>query len=128
MKIVHVKKNYNNRTVNVILEVDRQTKEEVDRMKIGWNVCRVVDYVQIIRCFNCCQYGHTAANCKNTLTCGYCGGVHKSPDCESDYASCVNCVKANNKYNLQLNEEHDVWDKECEYYKRIEEKVASRRR
>lgn len=35
------------------------------KLRIGWSVCKVIDYVEVNRCYNCCGYNHIASKCKN---------------------------------------------------------------
>ena len=34
------------------------------RMKIGWEICNVDDYIQVNRCFRCSRYNHRFADCR----------------------------------------------------------------
>jgi len=51
----------------IIAEVDVKTHDvmlEEEKVKIGWNICRVINYIGILRCFKCCGYYHFAKDCK----------------------------------------------------------------
>lgn len=66
------------------------------------------------RCNNCQQYGHIAAECKNTIACGYCAKAHRQHDCPSKSDptkfQCTNCKSPN----------HTAWDRSCpEFTKRL---------
>jgi len=58
-KIVHRSVNGKSQRMTIIAEVDIKTHEamvEEGKVKIGWNICKVQDYVGILRCFKCCGY------------------------------------------------------------------------
>ena len=64
-----------------------------------------------LRCFKCQKYGHIAAYCKGTQTCGRCGGEHVYGTCGTGVQEkCVNCGGA-----------HSVGYRECETRKRAVE-------
>ncbi|EFN75509.1 hypothetical protein EAI_08952, partial [Harpegnathos saltator] len=49
----------NSKKLAVIAEVNNETRENVlkmEKLKIGWNICKVQDYIGILRCFKCCRY------------------------------------------------------------------------
>lgn len=65
-KIIHKTANSNSRGVTLIIEVDTDARKrllDLGRVKIGWKVCRVQDYVGILRCYKCCGYYHFAKDC-----------------------------------------------------------------
>jgi hypothetical protein len=58
---------------------------------------------QLTQCFNCQQYGHRVAECKNKPTCGKCGSKkHKANDCTVTKYKCSNC-----------NGNHEAWSSSC---------------
>lgn len=57
---------------------------------------------QITQCFNCCEYGHRAANCNRKPRCGKCGGKHCTKECNSATVQCVHCQDS-----------HEAWRHEC---------------
>src|SRR5438045_4468754 len=44
---------------------------------------RFTPQFQVMQCFNCCEYGHRAANCKRKPRCGKCAGKHNTKACGS---------------------------------------------
>jgi len=73
----------------VIAEVDAKTHDmmlEEGRVKIGWNICRVQNYIGILRCFKCCGYYHFARDCKKEVVCDQCAGKHASRECKDKTA------------------------------------------
>lgn len=78
-KIIHKTANSSLRGVTVIAEVDMDTRKrllELGKVKIGWRMCRVQDYIGILRCFKCCGYWHYAKNCVKKEICGLCAEQH----------------------------------------------------
>ena len=60
---------------------------------------------QLTQCYNCHQYGHRAASCKNTPQCGQCKSTdHKADKCniEPTQFKCCNC-----------DGNHEAWNKDC---------------
>lgn len=96
-------------------------KELINKEKIfiGWSRCRVYEDYGIIRCYKCCQYGHTKNLCKNNETCPHCGDSHRGDTCGKTVIKCINCERSNNRFKLTLDTNHAVFDKECPTYKRI---------
>jgi hypothetical protein len=105
-------------TRNLVTEVGAQTRQKIfkTKLKIGWHICNVEDYVVVSRCFKCSRYNHRASNCRGEETCPLCTGGHKLKDCSaspSDY-KCINCVNFN-KYsgNTKVCKNHSSLDKSC---------------
>jgi len=48
------------------VEVEPRTRLELlrTRVKLGWTVCRVDDYVSVKRCYRCSRFKHTHKECK----------------------------------------------------------------
>jgi len=63
---------------------------------------RFTSQFQVMQCFNCCEYGHRAANCKRKPRCGKCAGKHNTKECDSTTVQCVHCK-----------DPHEAWRHEC---------------
>lgn len=67
----------------------------VGRLSINWRSCRVVDYVEVTRCYKCQKYSHVAKTCKSDIeVCKHCGQTgHDFPACRYKSAppKCANC-------------------------------------
>jgi len=59
---------------NLVIEVDSRTRNRLlqSKVKMGWAVCKVDDYVMAKRCFKCSRYNHTHRDCKGEETCPLC--------------------------------------------------------
>lgn len=103
----------------------------MNRIIIGWNVCKFSNYIQVTRCFKCNAFGHIAKDCKQANdSCGYCGVDHKTKDCNHSQRQpfCTNCEKFNktNKSQVKLNTNHSSFSDECESLKRIKRIICER--
>jgi len=47
-------------TRNPVAEVDSETRKKLQpiRVKLGWTICRVDDYVSVKRCYRCSRFNH----------------------------------------------------------------------
>ena len=62
-----MKRARNGDTQYAVIEVSPTIYHAVKReekLYIGYKRCSVKDYIPVIRCHNCCGYGHFAADCK----------------------------------------------------------------
>ena len=131
-KVIHKINIKNNvRNCHVIVEVDPMTYKELyrnDYIQTGWKGCRYSDYINITQCYRCWKFGHIAKKCTSPNDkCSKCAGAHKYSECTSEELTCVNCkyaVEVLKVKNLALN--HCAYDKNCEAYKRIFEKVKNK--
>lgn len=117
INIVYMKEQ--NRGCYVIMETDELTHNNLiikGRVNIDWDVCRVYEHGNFMRCFNCQEYYHTAVFCKNPVKCGKCSGNHQSSECNNDTQKCVNCSEANRTLNKNLDEAHCAWEARCPVY------------
>lgn len=67
------------------------------RVFIGWESCRIKDYVEVARCYKCQRFGHVAKHCaEKKLSCSQCSGEHDFKECKKktgEGAKCVNCAR-----------------------------------
>lgn len=62
-------------TGKLILEVDvesHKTLISTGKINIGWNKCRIYDFVSVMRYFNCRGFHHVAKYCKKEERCNQC--------------------------------------------------------
>lgn len=106
----------------LIVECDPKTHKlllDNQRIKLGWNKCRVFDCVSVLRCYKCWGYFHFAKDCQSEVKCRKCAGNHMEKDCKSTHKSCVNCVKMVAEYKITgVKTDHSANDPQCEFYKR----------
>lgn len=91
---------------------------EVGRVFIDFDSCRVLEDLQVMRCYNCGQFYHKGKDCKNKKACQKCGDEHETARCNSEVAKCVNCMEAVATYKVNLDVNHPSFDKNCTMYKR----------
>ena len=96
---------------NMVIEVNPQTRRQLlqNKLKLGWMLCNIDDYVSISRCFNYSRYNHRHTECRSEETCLLCAGKHKLKECRASRSAykCINCVtfNARNK-DSKTNENH----------------------
>jgi hypothetical protein len=106
------------KTRNLIIEVESETRKTLmqAKIKLGWTICRVDDYIVAKRCFRCSRYNHEHTTCRGTETCPLCTGSHKLKECtanKSEY-KCINCITYNKHHqNNQINADHPSLDRNC---------------
>lgn len=114
---------------NVILEVDCTSFIkiiEAGKLRIHFEICKVVEDINVYRCFNCCGFNHKAKECSSVNICKYCAECHDSRTCNSEWEICINCKKAVQNFNVKLDIYHTAFDTNCEILKRKME-IARRR-
>ena len=90
--------------VTVSEKIRKLLNNRRNRLYIGLNSCRVVDKINVLRCYKCHNHDHLAKNCDRTPCCGYCASkTHVSDECtlKNDIRNnisllkCVNCENNN---------------------------------
>jgi hypothetical protein len=71
------------RGIHNLVIVDSNTRKKLlrNRIKLGWTICKVDDYMVAKRCFRCSGFNHTHNQCKGVETCPLCAGNHKLKEC-----------------------------------------------
>lgn len=112
---------------NLIIEVSPEVHKEImktGKLKHEWEMVRVVDNIHVTRCFNCCGFNHKASSCSNVFSCGKCSEGHLSRECMNEVAKCINCIRANKRFQsaghtkFLLDVNHSAWSKNCDSFKR----------
>lgn len=110
-------------------KIDAETFDRVmsnSKLRIGWDICSVSEALDIVRCFNCSAYHHTAKNCNSKTCCPMCSEEHKLADCTSTTPYCINCKEASKTLKLQIDFSHTVTSIDCPVYKRKVEQQQRR--
>jgi len=70
-------------TRNLVVEVDSETRKKLQqiRVKLGWTICRVDDYVSVKKCYRCSRFNHNHRECKGEELCPLCTGNHSPKQC-----------------------------------------------
>lgn len=121
------------KTDKYVLEVSPQLRKVIfclRSIKIGWRSHKYAEYLPIIRCHKCNNFGHFQTECKASQACGHCGQQHNSRECKTekkDY-KCVNCCRFNdnNKSGKRVSVNHSSHSESCGAYKRIESLIINK--
>lgn len=103
---------------NLVIEVEAGTRKLLlqRKIKLGWQICTVHDYVVATRCYKCSKYNHRARECRGEECCPLCAGSHKMKDCSANPQEykCINCLSYN-KHNQgkTICVNHSSFDKNC---------------
>ena len=85
--------------VHMVIEVGPEARIKLlqTKLKIGWLICNVGDYVVAKSCFRCSRYNHRHQDCRGEETCPLCAGGHTLKDCKapSNQHKCFNCMTYN---------------------------------
>lgn len=96
-------------------------------MKIGWKICRIHEYVEILRCYKCCGFYNFAKDCTRKETCDNCAGQHVTKECNNQIKKCVNCEEKIKHFKIaNLDSNHSAYDSKCPCFKKELEKRMSR--
>lgn len=103
---------------NLVVEVNSETRRLLvqRKLKLGWHICKIDDYVKVNRCYRCSKYRHKAENCNGQLTCPLCAGQHKLQDCKAEEKDfkCINCITFNTYAKKgKVHENHSSLNKNC---------------
>jgi hypothetical protein len=103
---------------NLVVEVEAGIRKLLlqNKIKLGWQICTVHDYVVATRCYRCSKYNHRASFCRGEECCALCAGSHSMKECTANRQEykCVNCLTYN-KYNQgkTICTNHSSLDKSC---------------
>lgn len=125
LELIYTTKVRNN-TFNAILDVDQRTfrslirKDEDNIIHVGWRNCRIYEHMGVRRCFKCAGYNHNSKDCREKVSCVLCAGEHHRSECNSNNVTrCINCLRANEKFKLNLDVDHSAIDRKCKCYIKI---------
>lgn len=109
------------KTYFAIIEVDLKSFTEVmeqGEIFVKWSVCRVYEYVNVLRCYKCGGFNHVSAKCEAEELCLNCGeSQHGVEECPIKTVGCINCIRANkSNLDLKLNISHSRYFHSCPIY------------
>lgn len=129
-RIVHKSSNEKTKRTTIIAEVNDGTRGkllELGTVKIGWKICRIQEYIGIVRCYKCCGFYHFARECTKKECCGNCAGQHATKECSNQEKKCINCEDKIKNFKIKnLKSNHSAYDKNCPCIKKEIEKRKSR--
>jgi hypothetical protein len=103
---------------DIVLEVGQQLRQQIlqTKIKIGWEICSVADFLSPTRCYKCSRYNHEHYECNGIETCSHCTAQHKLKECkaEAHEQRCIICItynKCNKK--RKISENHSALSKNC---------------
>jgi hypothetical protein len=105
-------------SAKMVIEVGSETRKKLldKKLKIGWLICNVDDYLVAKRCFKCSRFNHRHQDCRGEETCPLCAGGHKLKECmaQAEQHRCINCMTYN-RYSKadKVSENHSSLDKNC---------------
>ena len=81
---------------NIVMEVGPQIRKQIlqSKLKIGWEICNVADYLIPTRCYKFSRYNYKHNEYKGEEACPHCAGKHemKERTAEAREHKCINCV------------------------------------
>jgi len=105
-------------TINLVMELSAQITKLLlhKQVKLGWQICKIEDYVVATRCYKCSRFNHRAHDCRGEETCPLCAGSHKLKECttnphEYKRNNCLSYNKHDQKIPICVN--HTSLDKNC---------------
>lgn len=108
---------------NAIIEVNIEAFSKIlscGKLNIGWERCRTYDGTRVLCCFKCKGFNHKAENCEEKEVCVKCLGEHRTGSCSlAPVNKCINCIRANEKFNLSLDCNHSSLDTTCPGYQKM---------
>jgi hypothetical protein len=104
--------------VKMVIEVGSETRKKLldKKLKIGWLICNVGDFLVARRCYKCSRFNHRHQECRGEETCPLCAGGHKLKECRApaEQHRCVNCMTYNRYSKVdKVSENHSSFYKNC---------------
>jgi len=103
---------------NIVIQVSPHTRKQIfqTKLKIGFEICKVGDYLVPTRCYKCSRFNHKHSDCKGVETCPHCAGKHKLKECTAPAREhkFINCITYNrHNKNEKVEENHSALRKDC---------------
>lgn len=104
-----------------------------DKLNVDHQRVQVEEYIPLLQCYNCLQFGHTRKRCTlDHSTCSHCSaGTHTYRDCpvkkDLTKSACYNCITHNKKYNINKSPpNHSATSNYCPRITQMLAKIRSR--
>ena len=116
--------------ITVTENIRKLIRNRGNRLYIGLRSCRVVDKLNVVRCYKCHDHNHLSNRCVNNERCGYCSSYdHTSDNCNlktdlvnnKSHLNCVNCER-----NNLPSSGHSVYWPNCPSNKKYREEAIKR--
>lgn len=112
---------------NLVIEVTAGTRRQIidKRIKLGWIMCNLGDYLVASRCFKCSKFNHRFRECRGIETCPLCAGNHSLKECTAtqEQYKCINCHTFNtHNKNNKISDHHSALDRNCPSLQAVLEK------
>lgn len=91
---------------------------DLKKLRIDWDICSVNESFDLMRCYKCSGFHHTAKKCSSKMCCPRCTGEHLVAECTSTTETCSNCKQTNINLKLGIDESHSAWSFDCPVYLR----------
>lgn len=105
---------------------------EVIKVNLDHQRVHAENYVPLLQCYHCLQFGHTKARCsQETPVCSHCATTgHSYQNCpskkDSNKALCHNCDQHAKTTNSRINSKHSATSTTCPRVQLMSEKIQSR--
>jgi len=114
-KYVYETKKYSR---NLVVEVNVHTRKLLlqNKVKLGWTICEVEDYLVATRCFKCSIFKHRHQDCRGEETCPHCAVCHKMTECTANSSEykCINCTTYNlHNKDARICDNHSTMGRNC---------------
>lgn len=111
----------------VYIETDFETFKRImskGKVYLMWNALKCYQVLKDGRCYKCHEFNHMIKDCTAAeQICPKCAENHAFNVCKSDKFKCINCCRANEKYQVNLNTDHPVYSEECEVLRKRQSKI-----
>lgn len=121
LKTIETVDKFKNKKYQAIMEADDDNYKKIinmDRIFVNWDSCKVMEHLNVIRCFKCFGFNHFSKDCTKDVTCKFCAGNHDSSTCKSASHKCVNCMYYVEKFKMQLDVNHHAYSIDCKVLQR----------
>ena len=115
---------------NLVIEVEAGTRKRLlqTKIKLGWQICAIRDYIVTTRGYKCSKYNHGAHECRGEECCPLCAGNHKMKECSANPQNykCINCTSFNkHNHGKTTCVNHSSLDRNCPSLLAVLEKLKN---